>query len=175
MCICLISIIFGPWYSEPGYDWLRHSISELAAQHTDNAWVMRLGLFSLGSGVILGFRSDRAKYNVLFLCFGVFIALSALFPHKPFIPGRPYSQTLDFAHSLCASIGGFSAVLGFVVLALRAETGARRAIYVTFATAYTVLPMAMLAFADLQGLFQRTIFISFIAWVMIDPGPRESR
>lgn len=51
--ICLVAFLAGPLYTEPGYDWVRHSISELAAQNTANAWIMRLGLFCLGAAAVL--------------------------------------------------------------------------------------------------------------------------
>lgn len=173
--VCLLAILFGPIYTEAGYDWVRHSVSELAAQNTDNAWVMRLGLASLGSAAILGYFQERARFNIFFLVFGLLIALSALLPHKPFIEDRPYSELLDWLHSACASLGGFSAVAGFVLETFRSKPFHRKLIYGTIALSYTVLPLAMFAVPDYQGVFQRIIFVSFIFWVLIDrPGEADA-
>jgi hypothetical protein len=168
--ICLLTIVLGPIYTEPGYSWVQHSVSELAAQNTDNAWVMRIGLISLGLGTIWGYFTERAKYNVFFLAFGVFIVFSAVFPHKPFVEGRQFSEWLDFAHSAGSTLAGISAVAGFVLLMMRTEKNGRKAVYGSFAAAYAILPMGMFMFPAAQGVLQRLLFGSFIAWSMFDDG-----
>lgn len=35
--VCALAILVGPSYTEAGYDWTGHAISELAAQSADNA------------------------------------------------------------------------------------------------------------------------------------------
>jgi hypothetical protein len=44
--LCLATILLGPLYTEAGYDRVRHSVSELAAHGTENAWFMRIVLDS---------------------------------------------------------------------------------------------------------------------------------
>jgi putative copper export protein len=171
--VCLFAIALGPLYTEAGYDWTRHSVSELAAQNTGNAWIMRLGLFSLGSATVFGYFRERGKFNIFFLSFGFFIALSALLSHKPIIEGRPYSELLDQLHSACASLAGFSAVAGFVLKAVQTKAWRRKLTYASIATAYTILPLGMFELPEYQGVFQRIIFGSFILWVLIDNPSRD--
>lgn len=52
--------------------------------------------------------------------------------------------------------------------AVQSKLGARKLVYASIAGLYTVLPMGMFAIPELQGLFQRIIFGSFILWVLID-------
>jgi len=179
---CLAAIFAGPWYTEPGYDWLSHSVSELAGQQTHNAWVMRLGLISLGLASVVGYRAFRPRFNVLFAAFGLLIGLSALLPHKPFVADRPYSDLLDQLHSACASLGGLCAVLGFALKARDAATTAARYGYALTAATYTLLPVLMFSLPAWQGLFQRALFVSYGAWACLDgvPGrgaeqPRQAR
>ena len=40
---CALAILAGPLYTDPGYEWIRHSVSELAGQATSIAWVLTLG------------------------------------------------------------------------------------------------------------------------------------
>lgn len=164
----LITIFAGPWYTEAGYSWIQHSVSELAGQHTHNAWIMRLGLFSLGSASMWGYWSQRHKFNIFFCLFGFFIALSALFPHKPFIPEKPSSQLLDDIHSWCASLGGLSAVLGFVMLSMTNKNPWRKLLYGAIAALYTALPAAMFFVPTVQGALQRVLFVTYIGWVLFD-------
>ncbi|MFQ6006805.1 MAG: DUF998 domain-containing protein [Woeseia sp.] len=105
--VFLIAVLAGPLYTEPGYDWVRHSIGELAAQNTRNAWIMRFGLFCLGAATVLGYFRERSRFNVFFLFFGLTVGLSAFLPHKPFTVGRPFPDLLDQWHSAFATLGGF--------------------------------------------------------------------
>lgn len=168
---CLATIFAGPWYTEPGYDWLSHSVSELAGQRTHNAWVMRLGLIALGLASILGYLAFRPGFNLLFAAFGLLIGMSAFFPHKPFVADRPYSELLDQLHSAFASLGGLCAVLGFALKARDAGTTATRYSYALTAAAYTLLPLLMFSIPAWQGLFQRALFVSYGAWACFDGVP----
>lgn len=168
LIICLVTILLGPLYTEPGYSFISHSISELAAQNTGNAWIMRVGLLSLGFATILGFIQQRNLLNFPFLIFGIFIALSAIFPHKPFMPDRDYSNAIDIVHSWFASLAGFSSVIGFTLRAVVATRVRKKIVYSVFVAAYTLLPAGMFIIPSIQGLLQRLIFISFILWAYIE-------
>ena len=172
---CAVTIVAGPWYTDPGYDWLRHSVSELAGQSTTNAWIMRAGLAALGASAMIAFATLRERFNAFFLVFGLCITLSAVFPHRPFVPGIAYSETLDDLHSLFASLGGFAAVLAFAFSAGRPGPLGPRLSAGILALFYTVLPAAMFAFPEFQGLFQRIIFASFIAWMLVFGGGQRDR
>lgn len=174
--VALVAILLGPWYTDPGYNWVRHSVSELAAQHTRNAWVMQIGLFALGAGVAVDFLRSRHPADLPFLAFGIFIAASAFVPHRPFVEGQSFNRALDIGHSVLASLAGFSAVLGFIVRSIAARQPLRKGIYVSIAAAYTVLPLMMAIYPPTAGVFQRTIFLSFSLWAVVDypiAGPVE--
>ena len=170
---CAIAIVCGPWYTDPGYDWLRHSVSELAGQATANAWIMRAGLGALGASAVIAFATLRERFNAFFLVFGLCIALSAVFPHRPFTPGVAYSQTLDGLHSLFASLGGFAAVLAFAFTAGRPGPRRARLAAAILALLYTALPAAMFAWPAFQGIFQRIIFATFIVWMLVFGGAQR--
>jgi hypothetical protein len=173
--VAFVTILAGPLYSEPEYDWLRHSVSELAAQNTRNAWIMKVGLFAFGAGVFIDYLRNRRLQDIPFAAFGVFIAVSAFFSHKPFVEGRAVSQSLDTAHSILATLAGFSAVLGFVVRFLSERQLGRRFVYVGLSVAYTLLPLLMVAYPQAAGAFQRVIFGSFFIWAWVDSPQRDGR
>jgi hypothetical protein len=105
-----------------------------------------------------------------FLIFGICIIFSAFFSHRPFIAGRTFSEAIDYAHSVFSTLAGISAVAGFLLLAINAEAAARKLVYGSFAGAYTLLPIGMFFFPGSQGVLQRLIFGSFIAWQLFDHG-----
>lgn len=164
---CGLAILLGPLYTDAGYDWTRHSVSELAGQGTGNAWIMRAGLLSMGLAAVLGYCRLRSRYNAFLLVFGLAIAMTGVFPHRPFDTQEDYSELLDQLHSTFASLGGFCAVLGFVFRALQAPTATEKGASATLAVLYTLLSAAMFYWPAFQGVFQRVIFGTFIAWVFI--------
>ncbi len=164
----LIAIVFGPLYTDPQYNWLHHTVSELAAQNTRNAWVMQIGLSALGIGIAVDFLRHRHPADIPFVAFGLFVTLSALFPHRPFVEGRAFSEALDLIHSVCASLTGLSAVLGFVVRCIVEKQLQKKWVYASLAVMYTVLPLMMTIYPSLAGVFQRVIFGSFFVWAVMD-------
>jgi len=173
--ICALAIVCGPWYTEPGYDWVRHSISELAGQDTANAWVMRIGLAALGLAAATAFVVHRSRFNIFFFLFGISILLTAVFPHRPFVLDRAYSETLDRLHSLFATLGGFAAVLAFAFEAGRPGPVVKRLVAGLLAALYTGLSAAMFQWPDFQGALQRVIFGTFIIWMLYFGGSRQER
>lgn len=164
---CGLAVLFGPLYTDAGYDWIRHSVSELAGQRTANAWIMRGGLLALGLASIVGYFRFRSRYNAFLLVFGISIAMTGLFPHRPFDTQLEYSELLDRIHSAFASLGGFFAVLGFIFRATQATSATEKIASVMLATLYTLLSAAMFYWPVYQGAFQRVIFGTFIAWVIV--------
>jgi hypothetical protein len=163
-----LAILLGPFYSEPDYAWFSHTVSELAAQNTRNAWVMQAGLFVLGAGILVDYLRSRQPRDIPFAIFGLFIALSAIFPHKPFIDGRSFSGDIDFVHSIFASFAGVAAVVGFILRFVNEERRGVKVIYLTLSVAYTILPGMMVVYPSLAGAFQRMIFFSFFIWAWFD-------
>ena len=166
--VAFAAIALGPLYTDPGYSWMRNAVSELAGQETRNAWVMQVGLFAVGAGIVIDFLRSRHRADLPLLLFGIFIALTAVFPHRPFVEGRPFNETLDTLHSIFATLTGLAAVTGAIVRMAVDVRPPRKWLYATLATAYTVLPMMMTFIPSLTGVFQRLIFGSFFVWVSLD-------
>lgn len=167
IAIAAAAILMGPQYTEVGYDWRIHSVSELAGQATRNAWVMRTGLIALGVGVTAGFFDRRSLVDAPFLVFGLAMIGVGLAPHRPFVAERAYSETLDAAHSVFASLAGLAAVAGFVARGVAVKR-ARRLVYFALAGAYTILPLMMWLDPGAEGVYQRVTFGSFLVWAWFD-------
>ena len=166
--IALVGIVLGPWYTEAEYNWVKHTISELAAQNTRNAWVMQIGLVALGVGILIDFFRKRNPVDIPFAAFGVFIALTGFLPHRPIVEDRPYNTMLDFLHSVFAFLTGLSAILGFVVRWIDEVNIPNKVIYFSLAILYTVLSFLMTIFPECTGVFQRIIFGTFLIWAFFD-------
>ena len=163
---CGVAIILGPYYTEPNYNWVANSISELAGQHTHNAWIMRLGLLGLGLSAVAGYRWNLSGYNIVHVVFGLCIGATALFPHKPFFATADFSPRLDLWHSIFASAGGFCAVLAFVWNLIRSNSRNSKITALVLIIVFTAMSAAMGLWPSLEGLFQRIIFACYIMWAI---------
>lgn len=171
----ILAITFGPFYTEPGYSWIRHSISELAAQNTRNAWIMQAGLVLLGIGILVDFARTRNRYDLPFVFFAVAIILAGVFPHKPITDGVPFSESLDWWHSLFSGLTGFTATIAALVRIFATKNILRRTSYFSLIIVYTVLPMLMFNLPSYEGIFQRIIFASFFVLVAVDYPWRQDK
>lgn len=132
------------------------------------------GLLLPSMGIVIGFFGERRRADVPFLAFGIFVALSAVFPHRPFVEGRAFSETTDMIHSVVSFLTGLSAVVGFIVRFVVDRNTWKRVIYLSLVVLYTILPLMMVFFPTLEGALQRVIFGSFFVWAVMDY-PREER
>jgi len=174
--IAILAITLGPLYTAPGYDWLRHSVSELAAQNTRNAWIMQTSLVLIGVGILIDFYRSRQTVDIPLAVFAVAIILTGVFPHKPITDGVVYSESLDWWHSVFSGVTGFSAVVASLVRFFATRDIKRKTVYFTLVLLYTVLPMAMFNLPAYEGVFQRIIFGSFFTLVLLDfPWRRHDR
>lgn len=172
-----MAIIVLPWATATGYDSLRHSISELAAQDAPHAWAMRLGFIALGLGVAadaLGRLRAAPLVGVAFLVFAGGMVMAGIWSHRPIDPAAPFDARQDALHSVGATLAGFAFAAGALAQARAEVRLARRAACLGAFVAALGLPLAMLAWPMFGGLAQRAMFAICFAWLVVFlPAPRR--
>jgi TRAP-type C4-dicarboxylate transport system permease small subunit len=73
--VAILSLALAPLLMPAGYDWVRHTTSESAAQGLDGAWLARLGFVAFGLAVLM--------------------VATAAFSTRPWDPELPYSRVED--------------------------------------------------------------------------------
>ncbi len=152
------------------YSWVRHTISESAAQGVEGAWVARLGLLLMGlaalwlSGVAGRRWGSGGKY--LLRSFGVLMVAAATFSHKPWEAAVSFDQTEDVLHSVAATGMGFAFAIGVALVTIRrpAPTFFTRAFDITAFAASVLIPLGMSAWPHAAGLLQRCMFTIAYLW-----------
>lgn len=160
-----------PLAMPPGYVPWRHTISELAAQGLAHAGLARAGLalWGLAGGCAAAVRPGAASPVVrLGLAgFGLSMAASAVWSHRPWLPGVGYSAQEDQWHSVAASLAGTCIVLALSTYHL-ARCWQRRSpdalAWVAWGSAW-LCPLLMLALPAAAGAWQRAMFAVVGLWL----------
>jgi hypothetical protein len=164
------AVAVAPLLLPASYSWVRHAISESAAQGVMGAWVARLGLLLLGLAVLwltgLAGPGWGPWGRIPFRCFGLFMVAAAAFSHKPWEPGVPFDQTEDLLHSVAASGMGFAFAIGVAVVATRRSHPSwfTRVLDIAALAASVVLPLGMSVWPHAAGLLQRCMFAIAYIW-----------
>ena len=160
-----LAVILAPWYTTADYDPVSNVISLLGAQNTSFNFVMISAFICLGSGIILDGIFNISKQVIPFICFGLFIALAGMFPHKPLSPDVNYSLIIHQTHGILATLSGISISLGLIYRAILGKSIVFKIITFTISALCLILPISMLLFVDFQGLIQRFMYLIIFIWL----------
>lgn len=158
-----------PRWSFAHYSLLEHTTSHLGAQESPNAWVMNVTYILTGVAVLLAGWHKLAHAPLALLALGVFavsLVLCGFYRHEPVVEALDANHFEARRHSLFATTTG----VGFVAFALAmvfiSETRRDRVLAAAAGALATLLSLAMVAWPDLMGLFQRTMFLMAFGWLV---------
>jgi len=180
LVVSAAALAVAPAFMPAGYDWVRHTTSESAAQGLAGAWVARLGFVAFGLAVLwlaAGAAPTWGRGAVwMHAAFGVCMVGTAAFSHMPWWEGAAFDPVEDLLHSVTATVMGFAFVFGVMLrLAQRwfggasaggapARGGRRVVLDVVAVVAASVIPLIMMFEADVAGLVQRLMFAVAYVW-----------
>jgi len=167
----MLAVIFIlPFFSAEGYSMVTHTTSQLAAQHAPNAWVMNLTFILLGTTSILDGWKRLKNYwfqKITISIFGFALVLTAFFQHAPIDPNLAFDMQEDHLHSLFASITGFAFTFFAVSCAFIEPTKLRKTLAFFIGVLATLLSLLIFNMPAYAGIWQRLIFISSFAWLIL--------
>jgi hypothetical protein len=146
-----------------GYSAWTHRVSESAGQGVPHAAWVRAGLALMGLGAALtalsGRHGPRASAACL-LVFGLAMAASAFWSHRPWWPEASFDARADRLHSLAAQIAGmaFVAAIGLRIAHCWQMRRCLDALDAITAVAALLATWAMLISAPGPGAAQRVMF-----------------
>ena len=163
-------VIAGTMAMPDGYVWLKHSISESAAQGMEAAWVARFSFLLYGCAVlwlVVSLRSVWARSVYwMHMVFALSMIGTAAFSHKPWIEGVPFDAFEDFLHSLTATGMGFAFSFGVLFRFLQRKGGERlNKLFDIAALAVATISTPMgIMLPSIPGLIQRIMFAVAYLW-----------
>ena len=158
-----------PFYSVEEYSIRLHTTSQLAAQLTPNAWIMNTVFLLLGwTSIFDGWRAYRGFqfHKLILVVFGASLIGAALFRHAPIDTSLPYNREIDQWHSLFASITGTAFTALAIATGFIEKRPGRKVLAFGVGTLATVLSLLMVNAPELQGIWQRGIFIGCFGWLV---------
>jgi hypothetical protein len=165
-----LALALAPLLMPDSYSWVSHTTSESAAQGVSGAWLARLGFLVFGLAVLwlAAFAGARwGRWDRLFHgMFGVLMAATAAFSHRPFEPGIMFDRTEDLLHSVTATAMGFAFAIGVVAVMVSrpGRLTSRHALDAAALVASVVIPLSMVAWSRNAGLLQRSMFLVAYLW-----------
>lgn len=159
----VVAVVVAPTLMPASYSWVRHSVSESAAQGVQDAWVARLGFLLLGFAVLVLAGVARGRWgplaSALHRLYGVSIVAAAAFAHRPWLD-VPFDAFEDVLHSAAATGVGFGFTVGVALVAFRRGPDATAArsfdgVAVLVGLAISVMVVNVVGVA---GLAQRFMF-----------------
>lgn len=110
LVVSAAALALAPAFMPAGYDWVRHTTSESAAQGLAGAWVARLGFVAFGLAVLWlaagAARSWGRGVVWMHTAFGVCMVGTAAFSHMPWWEGAAFDPVEDLLHSVTATASG---------------------------------------------------------------------
>jgi len=167
-----LAIVVAHALAPPAYLWTEHTISHLAAQGYERAWIMRLGFISFGALVLIATiarvrRSPRAAWpHALVGLYALAVLISGIFSTSPFSPGVAYSHREASIHSVMATLAGIALSAAMLSSALVEQTSRRRRIHLSALVLTMLLSSAFGISASAPGIIQRGLYLVGFAWLV---------
>lgn len=169
--LSLIVLVLAPVAMPPGYDQVRHWISELASNGTSNAWIAKAGFLWLAYAIWrvadamewewLGHERTIARSA------GLCLIPIAVFDHRPWVTEMNADPMQNYLHYGFATL--YFACLAALVAARVWRTSTRhtfRARFGYFAVMISLaVPVNMVTLNQWAGLLQRIGLAVIFAWV----------
>ena len=166
ICVIVLAMVVGPFYSPDVFSWIRHSASEQAGQQMAGAWIMRAGFVAYGVGTFaasLLVWNRRPLVRAAMATFGLGLIGTAFWSNASIIPGVSSDMHEDWLHSVASAVVGTAFGLA-CALRLFGPSGSRRDQLAWAGLVISIaVPVAMSSNPEIRGLLQRLMFaFSFI-------------
>ncbi len=170
-------ILAAHFFTPSIYHWTTNTISDLAAQNYNNAWIMRAGFIGFGillnTGILLKFYQAKSinPADILVMLYGLAILLSGIFSAAPFDGSTDYSLIADKLHSICAQTAGTALSIGVLVYLLSAHGNIK-----LFHLLFLILIIGISALFGLSkngiinidyGIIQRSLYLVSFLWLLL--------
>jgi hypothetical membrane protein len=171
-------ILIAHFFSPQGYVFYLHTMSELAGQGVENAWILTSG-FMLGGASYMGFSYYYLKNASLpkwlfFLTFsnGLMTLLLGVFPTSyDGLTGFTANETIVIIHRYIAYASNLLTIVSITVhaaLSKNPNLKLRHLFFLVFAFVFS--GFFILYNQDIRGLFQRMILLTTTVWTFTSYG-----
>jgi len=171
-------IIIAHFLTPAEYNWKVNTISDLAAQQYNNAWLMRIGFIGFGILMCIAvffsfFQSGQKNYSdFLIIIYALSVSLSGIWSTAPFFETQSFSIQEDNLHSLFAQMAGIAfsfAILWHMLVYSDPKHKLKNFIFFILVIGFPALvglaKNEMIAIG--LGLIQRGLYLVSFIWLII--------
>lgn len=169
VCVFLSFIILAHIFSSGEYSFTKNTISDLGAQGYGKKLIMQAGFLlfgiTLSTGIILnGLRLN----NVLFLVYGLCVALTGVFCTKPFAHQETinYSQLYSGLHSIFAQVAGITFSIGVFIQWFMEKNQDIKWKHLLFFSLIIGCSLVFGLIKNYQGITQRVLYLISFWWLV---------
>jgi hypothetical membrane protein len=168
----VIVIIVAHYFVPRDYYWVENTISEMAAQHLPNGWIMRLGFIGFGMLLIMTLISFWIDNSITwwllvpFIIYGVAVLLTGIWSteYKEF--KAEASAFASKLHSLFAALAGIALTMTIVVNMIITQVMSFKWLHLGFVVAITLISLLFAKIPKYQGIIQRVLYLTSFIWML---------
>lgn len=169
--VFILIIIVAHIFVSPPYNWKNNTISELASQHYNYRWIMKIGFILFGGILIIGIigKLIQHKGNLIteipILIYGLAILISGIYSTKPIMEGVEFSITESQIHSICAQTAGIAFSIGLLIFGFRETVLNLKLIHFGFFI-FVIGCSALFGLTNSNvGIIQRVMYLGSFIWL----------
>ena len=174
--LLILAMFILPLFSMEGYSMIRHTVIQLGAQQSPNAWAFNgililLGLGSIwaGRGLMYGFFLQRISLTI----FGLALALTGLFSTAPIDPSLDLNQQEAQLHFVFTNLSWIAFTVLAVSMVFMLESSKDKLLAWCMAGLSVLMSLGIYLIPELAGIFQRLLFIGSFGWLIYLFGFKE--
>jgi hypothetical protein len=171
-------ILIAHFFAPQGYVFYLHTMSELAGQGVENAWILTSG-FVLGGASYMGvsyyyFKTSSLPMWLFLLTFfnGLMTLLLGVFPTSyDGLVNYPANETIVIIHRYIAYASNFLTIASITVHAALSKNPSLKLRHLSFLVfAFVFSGFFILYDQDIRGVFQRMILLTTTVWTLTSYG-----
>jgi hypothetical membrane protein len=173
VCILGVSMVAAHIAAPKTYSFKKNTISDLAAQNYENAWLMRAGFIGFGSLVTTAALLDALDNKKPLICtvpimaYGLSMMASGFFSTAPFNSGIHYSEREATIHSIFANLAGISLTTAIIGHAIAEHDPKIRLAHIS-GMAFVMINSTLFKIdPERQGLYQRILWTGSLIWLTV--------
>ena len=170
LIISALLLAIAPFFIGLGYNWLRDTTSESAAQNSPNAWIARAGFAFYAIGIFIFSFSAPPPNNFRYLPFAISMIFVATWSTAPIFDGHRYDPIENFLHSVGANFVGISFILAVISSQFAEQRRSKivRAFDLLAILVSILIPLVMGRMYSVRGLTQRLMFLISYTWFAME-------
>ncbi len=173
MVVSVIMLATAPFFIDPSYSAVQHTLSESGGQGVERAWIFRTAVLLTSAAAMVLARAARSvwpRLGVLWLrTYAIGLILVVLLPESPWSGPTP-TQTVASLHTVVGAGSAIAFILAVAAVALgRARHLVQARLFdLVSLLGVAVIPQVMLVTVDYDGILQRSAVGLGYAWLLIE-------